>query len=230
MKEWKKLKASEKKIKKYKDLYEKEKQRHEEALQRYQENHVDEMEIINLHKKCNKKARKVSKSDEPKKILESSKSDKPENVSGSLGLTDDPSKEEQKPKKASKPSDGKKTATKVGKKVKKTSQPKKAPKSSEFIESEEEEERLPKEDKGKKMSPLLGVKEKVQSFFDLQKDSKTLTIKKKVEKVVFMTGPYEGYELSYIVLCDTKYLKKVLKMSGREKKTKDLIKQALAKT
>ena len=37
LKEWKKVKASEKKMKKYKDLYEKEKQRHEELLQRYQE-------------------------------------------------------------------------------------------------------------------------------------------------------------------------------------------------
>ena len=53
-KEWKKVKASEKKMKKYKDLYKEEKQRHEEALQRYQEDHADEMEIINLHKKCNK--------------------------------------------------------------------------------------------------------------------------------------------------------------------------------
>ena len=70
-KEWKKVKASEKKMKKYKELYEEEKQRHEEALQRYQEDHANEMEIIKLHKKCNKKYRKVlkpkalSKSDEP---------------------------------------------------------------------------------------------------------------------------------------------------------------------
>ena len=56
-KEWKKVKASEKKMKKYKDLYEEEKQRHEEVLQKYQANHIDEMEIISLHKKCNKKAR-----------------------------------------------------------------------------------------------------------------------------------------------------------------------------
>ena len=41
-------------MKKYKDLYEKEKRRNEEALQRYQENHMDEMEIINLYKRCNK--------------------------------------------------------------------------------------------------------------------------------------------------------------------------------
>ena len=80
------------------------------------------------------------------------------------------------------------------------------------------------------MPPLLGVKEGAQSFFDLQKESKNLTIEKKVEKVVFMAGPYEGYELSYVALCDTKYLKRVLKMSGLEKKTKDLIKQALTKT
>ena len=63
-KEWKKVKASKKKIKKYEDLYEEEKQRHEEALQRYQEDHMDEMGIINLHKKCNNKTRKVS---QPKK-------------------------------------------------------------------------------------------------------------------------------------------------------------------
>ena len=49
-KEWKKVKASDKKMKKYKDLYEEEKQRHEGALQSYQEDQMDEMEIINLHK------------------------------------------------------------------------------------------------------------------------------------------------------------------------------------
>ena len=41
-------------MKKYKDLYKEEKQRHEEALQRYHEDHMDEMEIIILHKRCNK--------------------------------------------------------------------------------------------------------------------------------------------------------------------------------
>ena len=73
------------------------------------------------------------------------------------------------------------------------------------------------------MTPLLELKEEVQSFFDLQKEGENLTIKEKVEKVVFMAGPYEGYE-------DTKYLKRVLKVSGLEKKIKVLIKQALAKT
>ena len=81
-KEWKKVKAI--------DLYEEEKKQHEEAPQRYQEDHMEEMEIINLHKKCNKKARKVSqpkkasaspKSDEPKKTLSKSVSRK---VSGLL--------------------------------------------------------------------------------------------------------------------------------------------------
>ena len=79
------------------------------------------------------------------------------------------------------------------------------------------------------MSSLLGVKED-QNFFDLRKESKNLTIEKKVEKVVFMAEPYEGYELSYVALCDTKYLRRVLKMSGLEKKTRDLKKQALTKT
>ena len=60
-------------MKKYKELYEEEKQRHEVALERYQEDPADEMEIINLHKKCNKKnkvlqSKALSKSDEPKKV------------------------------------------------------------------------------------------------------------------------------------------------------------------
>ena len=36
-----------------------EKQQYEEALQRYQEDHMDEVEIINLHKRCNKTGEKV---------------------------------------------------------------------------------------------------------------------------------------------------------------------------
>ena len=74
------------------------------------------------------------------------------------------------------------------------------------------------------------MKEEAQSFFDLQKESKNLTIEKKVEKAVFNAGPYKGYELSYVALCDIKCLKRVLKMSDLEKKTKNLIKQALAQT
>ena len=57
-----------------------------------------------------------------------------------------------------------------------------------------------------------------------------MTFKKMVEKVAFMSRPYEGYELSHVAPYDTKYLKKVLKMSGLEKKTKNLIKQVLART
>ena len=63
----------------------------------------------------------------------------------------------------------------------------------------------------------------MERFFDLQS-------RKKVERVVFIGGPHEGDELSYVLLYDTKYLKKVLKMSGIGKKTKDMIKHALAKT
>ena len=137
-KEWKKVKASDKKMKKYTNLYEEEKTRHEEALQRYPEDHIDEMEITNFHKRCNKKARKTS---EPKKALKLSKSDKPKKVPGSPEFIDDSSKEEQGPKKALRSGDKKKTGT--GKKVKKTSQPKKAPKSPEFIDSREGEEEWP---------------------------------------------------------------------------------------
>ena len=114
-------------MKKYKSLYKEEKQRHEEALQRYQEDHMDEMEIINLHKRCNKKAKKVSQA---KKALP--KLDGPKKVSR---LIDDPSEEEQKPKKG----DGKKTTTKAGKKVKKTAQPKKVPKIPEFVDTDSDD-------------------------------------------------------------------------------------------
>ena len=44
---------------------------------------------------------------------------------------------------------------------------------------------------------MLRTKEEVQGSFDLQKKSKNATIEKKVEKIVFMGGPYEGHELSY---------------------------------
>ena len=87
---------------------------------------MDEMEIINLHKRCNKKARKVP---QPKKVPKSSKSHEPKKVTGSRGFIDDPSEEEQRPKKASGSGNGKRTATKAGKKVKKALQPKIVPKS-----------------------------------------------------------------------------------------------------
>ena len=58
-KEWKKDRACGKKMKKYGDLYEVEKQQYEEALQRYQEDHMVEVEIINLHKRCNRTGAKV---------------------------------------------------------------------------------------------------------------------------------------------------------------------------
>ena len=64
------------------------------------------------------------------------------------------------------------------------------------------------------MPPVLGVEEEAKSFSNLQKESKNLTIEKKVEKAVFMARPCKGYELSYVALCDTKYLKRVLEMSG----------------
>ena len=177
-KEWRKVKTSDKKIKKYRDLYEEEKQRHEEALQRYQEDNMDEMETINLDKMCNKMARKTPR---PKKVPKSPKSD-------------DSNEVEQRPKKHQGQAMEKKVTTKAGKKVKKTPQPKKPPRSPEFIDSSEEEEGSPKDDKGKKTPPSLEMKEKVQSFFDFQKDSKNLTIKRKGGKGSLYGGPYKGYE------------------------------------
>ena len=64
------------------------------------------------------------------------------------------------------------------------------------------------------------MKEEAQSFFDIQKESKNLAIEKKVEKAVFMVGPNKDFELPYVALCDSKYLKRVLKISDLEKKTK----------
>ena len=81
----------------------------------------------------------------------------------------------------------------------------------------------------KKIPSSLRLKEEVQGFFDLRKESKNLTFKKSVEKVVFMGVTYEGHQLSYVALYDTEYLRGASKMSGLDKKTKDLIKQALAK-
>ena len=135
-------------MKKYKDLYKEGKQRHEEALQRYQEDHMDEMEIINLRKRCNKRTTKVS---QPKKASGSTKLDEPKKAE----LIDDLSQEEQKPKKASR------TTAKAGKKVKRTLQPKKAPKSPELIDSIEEEE---EEEEDDTEPPLLGVRKKPKVF------------------------------------------------------------------
>lgn len=55
----KNVKSSDKKMKKYRDPYEAGKGRYKEALQRYQEDHVDELEIINLHKRCDKAGAKA---------------------------------------------------------------------------------------------------------------------------------------------------------------------------
>ena len=87
----------------------------------------------------------------------------------------------------------------------------------------------PQDDKEKKIPSLLRLKEEVQGFLDLRKESKNLRFKKSVEKVVFMGGTYEGHQLSCVALYDTKYLRGMLKMAGLAKKTKDLIKQVLAK-
>ena len=87
----------------------------------------------------------------------------------------------------------------------------------------------PRTIKGKKY--LLYCEWKKKFFFDLQKISKNLTIKKKVKRVAFIRGSHEDHELLYVALYNTELydLKRVLKMSNLDKKTKDLIKQALKK-
>ena len=73
---------------------------------------MDDMKIISLHKRSNKKT------PQPKKAPKSFKSDESKKAPISPEFIDDPSKEEQEPKKASMPSDGKNTATKAEKKIK----------------------------------------------------------------------------------------------------------------
>ena len=46
-------------MKKYRDLYEVKKQQYEEALQKYQDDHKDDVEIINLRKRYNKTGAKA---------------------------------------------------------------------------------------------------------------------------------------------------------------------------
>ena len=89
---------------------------------------MDEMKVINLHKRCNKKARKAP---QLKKAPKSPKSDKPKKTPESPEFIDISSKEEQRPKKASNHEE--RTTTKAVKKVKKTPQPEKAPNLTEFI-------------------------------------------------------------------------------------------------
>ena len=60
-KELKKVNASDKKMKNYRDLYKEEKRRDEEALKRYQEDHMYEMETINLHKRCNQTQKQLQR-------------------------------------------------------------------------------------------------------------------------------------------------------------------------
>ena len=73
-----------------------------------------------------------------KKVLQpkraSPKSDEPKKVSRPI---DDPSEEEQRPKKTS--SNGKKTTKMAGKKFEKTWQPKKAPKTHEFLDADSDD-------------------------------------------------------------------------------------------
>ena len=115
----------------------------------------------------------------------------------------------------------KKTATKPKKEVKKILQPKKPPKSPEFIDSSKEDEE----------PPLLGVKEEVQGLFDLWKENKKFDIQEKGGGGSFLgRGHYEGHELSMLPYMILNTSGGLLKMPGLEKKTKDLIKQALTKT
>ena len=55
-------------MKKYRDLYEVKKQQYEEPLQRYQEDHMDEVEIISLHKRCNKTNSKVTTKEDTNEV------------------------------------------------------------------------------------------------------------------------------------------------------------------
>ena len=51
LREWKEVKANDKETQKYIDLYEEGKRLYKLDWQRYQEDHIDEEEIISLHKR-----------------------------------------------------------------------------------------------------------------------------------------------------------------------------------
>ena len=55
-------------MKKYRDLYEVKKQQYEEPLQRYQEDHMDEVGIISLHKRCNKTNSKAATKEDTNEV------------------------------------------------------------------------------------------------------------------------------------------------------------------
>ena len=55
-------------MKKYRDLCEVKKQQYEEPLQRYQEDHMNEVEIISLHKRCNKTSSKAATEEDTNEV------------------------------------------------------------------------------------------------------------------------------------------------------------------
>ena len=179
---------------------------------------MDEMEIINLHKRCDKKV------PQPIKASKSFKSDEPKKHQSHLNLLMIQARKNTSQKKPME-----KRSLQIQVKKLKRPQSRKKHQSHLRLLTRAGKKKKGRPCKDDKESLLLGVKEEAQIFFDLWKDSKNLTIEKEVERVVFMRGPYKGQELSNVALCNTEYLKKALKRSRLDKKTKSYIKQALTK-
>ena len=133
-----------------------------------------------LHKKYNKKARKVSK------LKKASGSDKPKKVSE---LIDDPSEVGQKPKKAN----GKKTATKTGKKVKKTPQPKNAPRTPEFVDTDPDDS----DDEQGRTAKLSQKASKALEFVDTGMDVEQERQPKKAPKTPEYSDDEQGSAVNY---------------------------------
>ena len=149
---------------------------------------MDEMEIINLHKKCNKKVRKTPR---PKKTP--SYPNQMTQARKNRGLTKHQGQAMEK-----------RSLLKQGKK-----RPHSLKKHQSHLnlltQARKKKKGCPRTKKGEKISFLLGLKEEIQSVFDFWKDSKNLTIKKKVERVVFMGGPMKAtnYHMFHYMIQNT---------------------------
>ena len=129
---------------------------------------MDEMEIISLHKRCNKRARRFHSLERHQSHPNQMNLKK---YQGHQGLLIIQARKDRRLKKHQGQAMEKIPLQKQEKKLKRPQVRKRG-------------RGRPKMIKRKKIPPLLGVKEEVQSFYDLQKNSKNLTIEKKVEKVV----------------------------------------------
>ena len=143
---------------------------------------MDEMEIISLHKRCNKRAGRFHSL---KRHQSHPNQMNLKKYQGHQGLLIIQARKDRRLKKHQGQAMEKIPLQRQEKKLKRPHNLKKHQSHLNLLTQVRKRGRgRPKMIKRKKIPPLLGVKEEVQSFYDLQKNSKNLTIEKKVEKVV----------------------------------------------